>query len=71
MRQLTGQLDDRKQANVMLQAENQRLKRLGYDLQKRLGDIEAGRTTQRGEHNALGALRWAVRCVCPRSEGIS
>lgn len=54
---LASQLNDRKQANVILSAENQRLMRALHDLQTRLGDIEAGRTTKRGEATSMKALR--------------
>ena len=54
---LSSQLNDRKQANVILSAENQRLMRALYDLQTRLGDIESGRVTKRGEATSMKALR--------------
>lgn len=65
LQELTRQLDDRKQANVMLNAENQRLKRQLSALQQRLTDIEAGRFTMRGEAAGMAMLRAQV---CGRRE---
>lgn len=52
--------EDRKQANVYLSAENQRLKKQVFDLTLRLADVEAGKTTKRGEAATLASMRYAV-----------
>ncbi|GAX74046.1 hypothetical protein CEUSTIGMA_g1496.t1 [Chlamydomonas eustigma] len=57
IRDLSKQLEGRKQANVKLSTENARLQRQLYDLQQRLADIETGRATKRGEAASLLALR--------------
>lgn len=59
IRELTDMLEDRKVANRMLTTENQRLKKMGADLQVQLLD----KPTARGESAALKSMRDMVRAA--------
>eukprot|EP00798_Chlamydomonas_sp_ICE-L_P001372 gene1372-32737_t len=67
VRDLTELLDDRKAANVQLNAENQRLKRMLFDLNARISDVEAGRVSTRGEASSLSALRSTAANAKPKA----
>jgi hypothetical protein len=60
VRDLSALLEDQKQANVQLTAENQLLKRTLLELQQRLTALEAGR--QQEEEGARLVLRFAHTC---------
>ncbi len=61
VRDLSAQLTRRKESNVILKTENERLKKQLYDLSQRIASIESGKPTKRGEASTIGALRLQVR----------